>query len=512
MLFLIGNILLENRIEFLKEKFKDKVTDEEFKKLLEVDPTGNKEYLQFVISRYLGLSKIEKSRFIKEDWEIVRRDLEIYHKIKKMLPIEYKDINKIKSFAVLFMVITKYREEFERIEIDKKAEKEIIRIYEDSSYTILIPKTEEAAILYGKGTRWCTAATETRNYFNDYNEEGPLFIIIHKGEKDFQGRQVKYQFHFETGQFMNIMDRQINFFWYKEENSDVINDIAYWIAENGKNSKQQLKNLILLDKVFLFKGDYSKVIDDTFGWNFLLNLYNQKKISLHLVNKYKRDDTVKKIKKDIDIIYKGWDDYNLLNLFNYEDENRLKIVFKGEEYNMTTFYPSNYRSLYDLGDYFDELDRYAIEKIKNEVIKIFPNKKEEINKMPIYKLKDFIENRNDLWELRQKILNIFIKDIYDNKNEEIIKEYKKEIEKYFGSKGIEKDNEIIFRVSYDNFYDKMDDIEGNLDDEEKITDSDVKEWYIDAGRSSLDVDELFSDVHVVEKLINKFSDSIERYL
>jgi hypothetical protein len=64
----------------------------------------------------------------------------------------------------------------------------------------------EAACYYGQGTRWCTACKNNNMY--DYYTKGnkPLYIIIPR-QQAYPGE--KYQFHFETKQFMNELDRQI---------------------------------------------------------------------------------------------------------------------------------------------------------------------------------------------------------------------------------------------------------------------------------------------------------------
>ena len=77
------------------------------------------------------------------------------------------------------------------------------KVYEDNDWLIIVPKTREAAIYYGKGTKWCTASTGGYNYFERYNNEGKLYININKNTGD------KYQFHFESNSFMDAEDKPI---------------------------------------------------------------------------------------------------------------------------------------------------------------------------------------------------------------------------------------------------------------------------------------------------------------
>ena len=74
-------------------------------------------------------------------------------------------------------------------EIDKfinKAKNDIEKFYEDDMWFVVIPLSMDAACYWGSDTEWCTATRdEDGNYFNSYNEQGPLIILINKenGEK-----------------------------------------------------------------------------------------------------------------------------------------------------------------------------------------------------------------------------------------------------------------------------------------------------------------------------------------
>lgn len=55
----------------------------------------------------------------------------------------------------------------------------------------------------GSGTQWCTATGRTRNHYDYYNKQGPLYIFIKPGSNE------KYQFSYETNSFMDKNDRRI---------------------------------------------------------------------------------------------------------------------------------------------------------------------------------------------------------------------------------------------------------------------------------------------------------------
>ena len=53
------------------------------------------------------------------------------------------------------------------------------RIYQDKTTLVVRPHTEGASCYYGQGTRWCIAATNSRNYWDDYStEQGKTFFFI----------------------------------------------------------------------------------------------------------------------------------------------------------------------------------------------------------------------------------------------------------------------------------------------------------------------------------------------
>ena len=80
-------------------------------------------------------------------------------------------------------------------------------VFNDDSVRIIVPQDKQAACYYGQGTRWCTAATGSQNYFDRYHRDGPLYILLPK-KPTYDGE--KYQLHFGTDQFMDEQDDPIN--------------------------------------------------------------------------------------------------------------------------------------------------------------------------------------------------------------------------------------------------------------------------------------------------------------
>lgn len=65
-------------------------------------------------------------------------------------------------------------------------------------------------------TRWCTAAKKD-NMFDEYNKEGPLYIILHKPTNR------RWQFHLRGQQFMDERDNDTNFIKFNKQYPIVFN-------------------------------------------------------------------------------------------------------------------------------------------------------------------------------------------------------------------------------------------------------------------------------------------------
>lgn len=170
----------------------------------EKDPTPNKQYTPWLARMYAKTG-------IK--YEDLNRNnmLGLYDlaKKKRKLRPEDTDINKFKSYSAFETTMYNIYNGFQDLIDDNiTGEKPVAKkIYEDSDLIIIVPENEAAACKYGRGTRWCTAATQGYNYFNSYNRDGPLFILIPKNP-NYDGE--KYQLHFQTRQYMNEEDAHVS--------------------------------------------------------------------------------------------------------------------------------------------------------------------------------------------------------------------------------------------------------------------------------------------------------------
>lgn len=208
-------MLSEINIEDIKKKFVGDrkggpggkvVTPKEFDDIMQA--TSNKLALALWM-----IKRIEQDFILPEDiykWEDY---FDIFKRRKNQFPI--KDINQIKNEDDIDDFVNKAIELIE-LEKDRTQKKGVskedkfkdLQIGEVAGFKVYkIPQgtSEEmygAACELGSGTSWCTATGNTKSWFDRYAKDGPLYIFIGPGGE-------KYQFHYESNQYMDKNDRSI---------------------------------------------------------------------------------------------------------------------------------------------------------------------------------------------------------------------------------------------------------------------------------------------------------------
>jgi len=152
---------------------------------------------------------IRTNQLKEEDFYKAKEYLTLFDKFFNKIPAESRDINRFRNLNDLYDVVREFEEGGDTMATSNKDEirqikqNEIDKVYEDNEWLIMIPKTERASCLIGKGTKWCTAADEANNAFDSHNSQGPLYVMIDKYNDE------KYQLHFESNQLMTATDRPI---------------------------------------------------------------------------------------------------------------------------------------------------------------------------------------------------------------------------------------------------------------------------------------------------------------
>ena len=193
--------------DIVRQKYYSDIPENDFWKIVRADPTSLQgkrigKYSKWLFRIYRDMvESVLKKRFVKEDLTKATEYLKDFDRYKNRLSMSQRDINTYDSLSDLYLAIKSFRDTEKPItsrDIKSGAEK----VYEDERWLVVIPYTKEASCLYGANTQWCTAARKD-NAFKEYNENGYLYINIDKKNN------CKYQFHFESNQFMDETDNRI---------------------------------------------------------------------------------------------------------------------------------------------------------------------------------------------------------------------------------------------------------------------------------------------------------------
>ena len=90
---------------------------------------------------------------------------------------------------------------------EKKARKEVEKIYDSDTVLIVKPKTHTASCYYGAGTKWCTTMKGNTSYFDNHTKNANLYYIIVK-KKNVSDRFYKIALNIKPGQ--KLIDAE----WY----------------------------------------------------------------------------------------------------------------------------------------------------------------------------------------------------------------------------------------------------------------------------------------------------------
>lgn len=397
------------RIEFLKNKYQQKLInfllkikkdeyahlDEKSKEVhlsndintlinaivSRLDPT-NGVYSEWILKNIFPLSKDEYERLFGEDFYKVFDDLTDYHRYKHLFKnlaqkendpniLKLADINQIKGFVELYNAIRLIDSDIDGVEAaaeEKRLEKEVEKIYVSENYIILIPKTQEASCVYGKGTRWCTAA-DKYNAFNRYNRQGPLYIIIDRQENE------KFQFHFQSEQYRDSTDTRINlknfFLEHKELNKPLLLEalkqnsdsfIQYFsvseLMEISNDNVEYVPNFIRHDMLFAieYSNKDEKLVNETLsiyqfdGENVKIDLSKDIGEFSDLVEYVIEDDSQKFCQEILEMGASRYYDYSaseytklseIVDILNEKNKHKLESYLKKHNFELSDLWESD---------------------------------------------------------------------------------------------------------------------------------------------------------------------------
>ena len=157
-----------------------KISKDVFDKLVEIDPTSNKKYVDWLVRTYVKSDDKDL-----EHYKVIRDFDKLLN--KGVLPPDKRDINRYKSPEEVYDVVKHYEDVKTKGEIEREIKQtEAEKVFENDKAIVVKPKSKEASCYYGKGTKWCTAATSSYNYFDKYYLDNMvnLYYVLVKGSDE----------------------------------------------------------------------------------------------------------------------------------------------------------------------------------------------------------------------------------------------------------------------------------------------------------------------------------------
>jgi hypothetical protein len=228
----VEKLLLEGRVENVKKKYPQPTWDV-IDELVEVDPSSNNKYLDWMAKTYLEKTiqwfkdnasdrgsyhswTLDQVPDTSEDprwgenplWRNVRssisdnnvrelRDnLEHFH--KNPSKYEIKDINQFKSQKEFDDAVEIAKQKLSRKEMKETG---VDKVFEDDRFILMMPKTHKASCRYGARTRWCVTMRGYSGYFENYFGQGPIFFLIDKSQPE---RQYSPKYMYDAPEYWKV--------------------------------------------------------------------------------------------------------------------------------------------------------------------------------------------------------------------------------------------------------------------------------------------------------------------
>jgi len=256
-----------------------------FASMIGADPTDNKIYLQWMLNIFSRFIKEEKEaskqsaiRFVNEDLPQASKYLTLFEENKRKKKfkslcsgsyslkgiVDFTDINQYKSLAQLFDAVDPFIEK-DASAIERTMQRfvdigEALIPVKDRKFTLFIPKTTEANVVFDNFANWCTAR-KGNGMFNSYTtghkkpngKNSDIYIIINNTFFEGESKEI-YQIHFETNQLKDSSNGQnVSIFENVLAESEGLSNFFYEeLMTMAKSHSKGLENNRYLDYLIQF--------------------------------------------------------------------------------------------------------------------------------------------------------------------------------------------------------------------------------------------------------------------
>ena len=272
---LVKNIITEILVKKAYSKFYSDIPEDEYNKIADADKTrGNHlgAYAKWLLELY------KQNKFNLSDINKAKKYISVFDRMAQAGQLKGVDINTFDSIDDMYELVKDNLDSdviTKGDRIRKEKETGVERIYEDSDWLVISPKTHEASCRYGANTKWCTTEKDDDSQFKDYISEGPLYTLINKKTNE------KYQLHFERNEYRNAENKMIKL--------------------SSLNLPEGMINAIT-------KGDFRKSV--RFKYDNVLRV--KENVAIVMLN-----DKYNLVKKNGELIFEEWGDVVFIDDFEY---------------------------------------------------------------------------------------------------------------------------------------------------------------------------------------------------
>ena len=146
--------------------------------LASMDPTDSYKYLEFLVKKLKDYYQEEKDQLgLHIAIDLIgtenTKTLNEYERHCKAKRVQRNDITKIETWKEMEYEVKLA----EKIEEQKKIEKQVHKILDNDDFTILVPLSYESCKLYGSNTKWCITQ---ENHWKGYSSKYIILFVIDK--------------------------------------------------------------------------------------------------------------------------------------------------------------------------------------------------------------------------------------------------------------------------------------------------------------------------------------------
>jgi len=298
------SLILEGRIDDIRDKYDKKIGQENVQYFYENDPTDNLAYFDWLCDRFSKLTDEEKEKMKGDVKETITKMITKFNNIKTKLPNKHRQINRIKSVSELANVLNQ-DQDWENLVKFSKEMKDYADVHHNSyEWLVYSPYDEDASSEFGDKA-WCTVYDPPKHFKKHFGHKGALTYFMNKldSELNFAIEQTDYENGEPHGHVWDHKDKRpirngplktiardlVNKFGYLPYNTELRDDELWNKIVEDLPQPEMTETMLLPTMEYLFQnrgvawcskqfGPYSifETIDVSDGYKNIAKFINEK--------------------------------------------------------------------------------------------------------------------------------------------------------------------------------------------------------------------------------------------